>query len=54
MNVEILEKLPAQSYEVGRTFEFRVRAIYKRYTDDDDVIAEYRAARQAVEADSEA
>ncbi len=36
--------IPAAEYEVGKEYQFRLRLVYKRYVDDEDVLREYRKA----------
>ena len=37
--------IPEKDYEVGREYTFRVRLIYKKYVDDEDVLREVRKAQ---------
>lgn len=38
--------IPEEEYEVGREYTFRVRLIYKKYVDDEDVLREVRKAQE--------
>lgn len=37
--------IPQHEYKVGKTYEVRMRLVYKRFVSDDDVIREYRRAQ---------
>ncbi|MFC1537700.1 hypothetical protein ACFL4P_02610 [Gemmatimonadota bacterium] len=38
--------IPEKEYQVGREYTFRVRMIYKKYVDDEDVLREVRKAQE--------
>ena len=40
--------VPGDAYEVGKPCTFRVRLAYKPFVSDDDIVAEYRAARETL------
>jgi len=42
--------IPADKYQAGKEFTFRLRMIYKPYVSDEDVLAEVAQARQAMAA----
>jgi len=37
--------IPNGEYEVGKEYEFKMRLVYKQFVSDEDVLAEYEAAR---------
>ncbi len=43
---DFLWVIPASEYEVGRTYDLRMRMIYKPYESNDDVLAEVRKTQQ--------
>jgi hypothetical protein len=44
--------IPPADYEVGRTYTFKVRLVYKPFVSRDDVLTEYRSARASQSRDS--
>ncbi len=37
--------IPNDEYEAGKKYEFKMRLVYKKFVSDEDVLAEYEAAR---------